>query len=498
MKNLYSYVIKNYLLLTTIPFFFFGGIDIANDIYATHNSESKQYQSVIAQQQTDSKKALLNFDLLEAELVATRISQLDYIVSVTLDSYQYGLKMAEIINSYSANGVPLYYPIFNDQNVQIGQLIVVKDYSAYYTQMVRNILPRIGVFLLILCGVSLLFSRTLTSALKRPFGELQQFALQIASGDYQTPSKTGRNFVEISNIFRALETMRTRLQDTITKLQQSEERYSRTYNLTQVCLFVVNVKHGKIIRSNHQFQQILQQIPVDNQTETLRQFIDLLKTCPSNRSFNYSLRIGNNERHFQVNRSDVYRNEIECSALDITELVIAKQAAESQLVTDALTQIPNRYCFNQFVARANNGEIDSVTVLMIDLNGFKQINDTYGHAAGDHLLIEVATRIKRQLNLTNQAVFRLGGDEFVITISGRVSDEIIHDLAMKIQTACNKPVHYMNKSFTISLSIGIEHFSSHTHLGIEKCLNNADAAMYQAKSSKTGIVYADRLKEKAF
>ncbi|MDN3683690.1 BMP family ABC transporter substrate-binding protein [Vibrio sinaloensis] len=113
MKTLYSYVIKkNYLLLTTIPFVLFGSLSIAKDIYVQHNSESSQYHRVIAQQQNDAKKALINFDLLEAELVATRISQLDYIVSVTLDSYLYGMKMAEIINSESTKGQTLYYPVF--------------------------------------------------------------------------------------------------------------------------------------------------------------------------------------------------------------------------------------------------------------------------------------------------------------------------------------------------------------------------------------------------
>ncbi|MEF1171630.1 diguanylate cyclase domain-containing protein [Vibrio sinaloensis] len=498
MKNLYSYVIKNYLLLTTIPFFIFGGLDIANDIYFTHNVENAQYQRVIDQQQTDSKRALLNFDLLEAELVATRISQLDYIVSVTLDSYQYGMKMAEIINSNSTRGVPLYYPIFDDQRQQIGQLIVVKDYSAYYTQVIYNVLPRAIGFLLILCAISLLFSRILTSALKKPFLDLQRFALQIASGDYQTPSKTDSSFVEITNIFRALETMRAKLKESISKLKLSEERYSRTYNLTQVCLFVVNVKHGKIVRSNQKFNQVLERIPQAVRQSALQHFIDELITCASTESFRHSLDVGGKQRYFQINRSDIYNHEIECSALDITELVTAKQTLESQLVTDVLTQVPNRYRFNQLIWRVNNGELNTVTVLMIDLNGFKQINDTYGHAAGDYLLVEIAKRIKQQLKLSTQTVYRLGGDEFVVTVHDSITKDQVQDLAMRIQAACSQPVQYINKSFSVSLSIGVESFNSDIHLDLERCLNNADAAMYLAKTSKTGIVYASEHPENSF
>ncbi|MDN3683692.1 hypothetical protein QW180_04525 [Vibrio sinaloensis] len=140
--------------------------------------------------------------------------------------------------------------------------------------------------------------------------------------------------------------MRSRLKETISKLKQSEERYSRTYNLTQVCLFVVNTKHGKKL-----FALIISLLrscvlsPHHNQASTLQDFIAQLKDCSSQDSFKYSLNVGDKQRYFQVNRSEALNDEIECSALDITELVIAKQAAESQLVTDVLTQVSNRYCF---------------------------------------------------------------------------------------------------------------------------------------------------------
>lgn len=498
MKTLYSYVIKNYLLLTTIPFVLFGGLSIMKDVYVQHNSENAKYQQVIAQQQNDAKKALTNFDLLEAELVATRISQLDYIVSVTLESYLYGMQMAQIINSDSNKGQTIRYPIFDDNSVQIGQLVVIKDYTAYNTQIVYRALPHAVIFLVITCAISLLFSRTLTSALKRPFAELQQFAFQIANGDYQTPSKTESKFVELTTIFRDLETMRSRLKESISKLKQSEERYSKTYNLTQVCLFVVNTKHGRIVRANQTFSEVLRLIPDERKTITLQDFIAQLKACPSQQSFKYSLSIGNERRYFQVNRSEIHDNEIECSALDITELVIAKQAAESQLVTDALTQVPNRYCFNQFICNANSGSIQDVSVMMIDLNGFKQINDSFGHAAGDHLLIEVARRIKHHLTPEAQTLYRLGGDEFVITIESGFMRSDINQLAQNIQRSCSAPVYYQNRSFTISLSIGVDHFNQDTHLSIEKCLNSADAAMYQAKTHRYDIVYATDLVNNPF
>lgn len=493
MKTLYSYVIIIYLLLTTIPIFIFGGINIGREIYLEHSAETKRYERVIAQQLLESKKALLNFDLLAAELVATRASQLDYVISVKLESDQYAMTMAEIINSGIRGGDRFEYPIYEDQQ-QIGLLTVVKDPHAFTGHIISTTLPKASIFLLILGSIALLFSKVVVSTLKRPFTDLQQFAIQITKGDYQTPSKTDSNFVEITAIFNALETMRNQLKEIITKLTDSEERYSRTYNLTQVCLFVINIKHHKIIRSNSKFTELLALIPQNQQTEKLDEFIQLLFACAHTDSFNYSLNIGTEVRYFKVNRSQTTNDEIECSALDITELVNAKQIAESQLITDVLTQVPNRFCFNHFLARANQGEVNEATIMVIDLNGFKKINDTYGHSAGDQLLIEVAQRLSSSLDLENQKLYRLGGDEFVITIESPFNRNQTNLLAKKAQAVTCEPVHYLDHVFSISLSIGIEHFSQNTPVSIEKCLNNADIAMYRAKTQHLGYTYSeDRL-----
>ena len=492
MKTLHTYVISVYLFLTTIPVLVFGGLGIAREIYLTHNSETERYEQVLSQQQVESRNALLDFDLTEAELVATRVAQLDYIISVKLESFQYAMTMAEIVNSGSKLGETLSYPIYDDHQL-IGQLTVIKDRNAFITDIIYNSAPQALVLLSILSITALLFSRTIVSALKRPFMGLQKFAFQITNGDYQTPSRTDSDFVEIAGIFKALETMRAKLKTTITQLKDSEERYSKTYNLTQVCLFVIDIQQRKLVRSNSMFNQILSQIPTEERRGKLDRFLTQLLDHDHTESFHYSLEFNGLLNHYQVNHSPEIQGEIECSALDITQLIEANRLAERQLVTDVLTQVSNRFCFNRFIDRVGKGQVNDVTIMMIDLNGFKTINDTYGHNAGDKVLVDIAHRLNQALEHTYQNIYRLGGDEFVITIEAPFNMNKVQQLAAKIQTTAYIPVQHQNHQLSVSLSIGIEHYSHNKYASIEKSLNNADILMYQAKSDGLGVKFSPAL-----
>ena len=365
-----------------------------------------------------------------------------------------------------------------------------KDQRAFLHSIFISTVPKAVSFLVILSALGFLFSWVVLSVLKPAFSELQRFAFQITNGDYLTPSQTSSKFAEIAVIFKAMEAMRTKLLLTISDLKSSEERYSKTYNLTQVCLFVIDVDQTKITRSNNQFREIFRQIPQDETQRATRDFMRQLLSCHHNDSFNFSLNVHSGIRHFQVNRSKTAHGEIECSALDISELVKAKHKAELQLVTDALTKVPNRFSFNDFIAKANNNEIAEVTVLMIDLNGFKFINDTFGHAAGDQLLFEVASRLNAQLESNRQSLYRLGGDEFVITLESSYDEAKVRAFVHKLVSIEHEPVHYHEHSFAPSLSIGIEHYSRQDGTPIERTLNSADLAMYRAKSMGSGVAFS--------
>jgi diguanylate cyclase (GGDEF)-like protein len=115
-----------------------------------------------------------------------------------------------------------------------------------------------------------------------------------------------------------------------------------------------------------------------------------------------------------------------------------------------------------------------VTVLYLDLDNFKTINDTHGHAAGDRVLVEVADRLARVLRPMD-TVARLGGDEFAIVAEG-LPESAARDLAERVVDALSAPVG----DLPISASVGLAH-SARVPLDVDALLSAADAEMYRAK-----------------
>jgi diguanylate cyclase (GGDEF)-like protein len=156
---------------------------------------------------------------------------------------------------------------------------------------------------------------------------------------------------------------------------------------------------------------------------------------------------------------------------------------------DQLTRLPNRRFYDERISLAlrRAAEHDSMTgLLFMDLNAFKQINDTHGHGAGDKLLIAVAQRVQNALRETD-LVARLGGDEFVAVLEDVKSPEEVTRLAHKLSQAIEQPLHVRQQVLNFSCSIGVAIFpidGRQQHELEEK----ADKAMYLAK--KRGIPVA--------
>ncbi len=149
---------------------------------------------------------------------------------------------------------------------------------------------------------------------------------------------------------------------------------------------------------------------------------------------------------------------------------------------DGLTALPNRSLFNKLLTQAISQaqrHHRQLAVAFVDLDGFKHINDTLGHEAGDELLTEVATRLKGCLR-DSDAVARLGGDEFVVLLSELVEEKYAATVAEKIVTAIAKPFTLMGQEFRVTASIGISTYPT-DGLDEQTLTKNADVAMYQAK-----------------
>ncbi len=153
---------------------------------------------------------------------------------------------------------------------------------------------------------------------------------------------------------------------------------------------------------------------------------------------------------------------------------------------DHLTGLPNRVLFKDRLTQAVNlaqRTKDQFTLMYIDLNNFKDVNDSYGHNAGDLLLKEFASRLKSSVRRSD-TVARIGGDEFTIILNNMGSTPQIIYIAQKILERMDEPFLIQGKEFEVGCSIGIAIYPDTSDCA-ESLQRNDDIAMYQAK--KTGI-----------
>ncbi|MFI8415086.1 diguanylate cyclase domain-containing protein [Serratia sp. NPDC078593] len=154
---------------------------------------------------------------------------------------------------------------------------------------------------------------------------------------------------------------------------------------------------------------------------------------------------------------------------------------------DSLTGLPNRAFFEGRLSRVL-GDIDTtekLAVLFIDGDRFKEVNDNYGHAAGDAVLIAIAGRIRAQLR-DSDLVARLGGDEFAVLLAPIQKIEDVIPIADSIIDCMSQPIVLPNdESIEVSLSIGIAFYPEHA-TAPQDLLHQADEAMYQAKHRYNG------------
>jgi diguanylate cyclase (GGDEF)-like protein len=172
---------------------------------------------------------------------------------------------------------------------------------------------------------------------------------------------------------------------------------------------------------------------------------------------------------------------------DVTEQKKARRLLEYLSHYDYLTQLTNRVYFEQILqkslARARRSQ-QKVALLFLDLNKFKEINDTYGHYAGDKLLIQIAERLKQCLREADTAS-RLGGDEFTIILEGLGEKNEVEPIAKRIIETISEPISIDGHILSINASIGIAVFPKDGET-IEELIRNADKAMYLVKKRHSG------------
>jgi diguanylate cyclase (GGDEF)-like protein/PAS domain S-box-containing protein len=174
-------------------------------------------------------------------------------------------------------------------------------------------------------------------------------------------------------------------------------------------------------------------------------------------------------------------------AHDITDLKAAQRRLEFEATHDPLTGLANRALFREIGERAlalSGRTGDPVAVLFLDLDGFKLVNDSYGHDVGDLLLAMVARRVVETIR-AGDVLARLGGDEFVILCDRPRSTAQMLELSDRIIETVSQPFTIDDHEVRVGLSIGIA-FSHAERSGIAELIRDADVALYRAKHEGRG------------
>jgi diguanylate cyclase (GGDEF)-like protein/PAS domain S-box-containing protein len=192
------------------------------------------------------------------------------------------------------------------------------------------------------------------------------------------------------------------------------------------------------------------------------------------------------EAHVTDLREDRHVRSVVLNARDVTERVELEGQLTRQAFYDSLTGLANRALFrdrlDQALARSERSNA-LLALLIVDLDTFKQVNDTLGHDAGDQLLQELATRFAATTRVSD-TLARLGGDEFAVLVEGADESRAV-GMAKRLLERLAEPVSLVGRNFTIGASIGIV-----LHPGgagkSEDLLRHADLAMYEAKETGRG------------
>jgi diguanylate cyclase (GGDEF)-like protein len=158
---------------------------------------------------------------------------------------------------------------------------------------------------------------------------------------------------------------------------------------------------------------------------------------------------------------------------------------EYMAYNDRLTNIPNRSLLldrlEQDMAQVGRRNLE-LAVAYLDLDGFKKINDDYGHAVGDQLLISVVDEMKKSLR-DGDTLARVGGDEFVAVLADLKSIEESFPILDRLINSASLPMQINNIKMQVSVSIGVTYYPQDGEVNVEELLHQADQAMYKAKNS---------------
>ncbi len=284
-------------------------------------------------------------------------------------------------------------------------------------------------------------------------------------------------------------------------LRESEERFRSAFNYAPIGIALVSPS-GNWLKVNHALCEILgysEEEFLDSNFQSMLFFDDLKVTLAKVQELlaGKFLTCQMEQRYLHKDKKTVWASWSVSAAVhaksehpnlifqiqDITDKKVAEDQLQYEAKHDALTNLPNRAFFmsrlEQALAKVKVSPNYQISVLFIDLDRFKIVNDSLGHFIGDQLLVGIADRLRDCLR-PDDIVARLGGDEFTILVEGEYQQKEVLGIAERLQSKFSLPFDLSGHEIYSSASIGILH-RSEKHLTPEDMMRDADTAMYHAK-----------------
>lgn len=418
---------------------------------------------------------------------------------------------------------PLSSPFSSQQT--IGQLIISPNIQFHFTEALHAAYSNAinSMFLIVSTTLILLF--VVRSKISKPLVEVSDTLHAIKAGEKNRLTvleshkydEFGRLVNDINGLLKNLEIKLAQEQILRKSVQHMEKQLRHIYESSSAGLFLLDI-NGNLISHNPTLLQVIQPLldrKQSNQTIIGENFASMF----IEEKDEFQLMLGNALRLEQLQTQDfslqlergattwvhcllskaidsLGETRIEGVVFDVSKRVINEQATKHKAEHDSLTGLFLRQAIRErFDSHALKENTPEMSILLLDLDGFKQVNDTYGHDAGDQVLITVAKRLKSCVR-TSDLVARIGGDEFLIIIFNNQVSNIEFTIAYNMVQSIQHPI-VINQGISINIgaSIGIATTLLHGQ-NFDTLVKSADESMYEIKrQGKNGYAIKDDAKQ---
>jgi diguanylate cyclase (GGDEF)-like protein/PAS domain S-box-containing protein len=421
-----------------------------------------------------------------------------------------GLMLENERNTPAGQGVAIIrkLPSPFDKQQTVGTITV--DSEAYYSQQEAKhgaFMNALNSFLLIGLTTGLILF-VVRARLAKPLTQVSDTLHAISAGEQNRIAplfnnkndELGRLVLDINKLLNVLETKFANERTLREKIEHIEKQLRTIFESSSAGLFQLD-QTGKLLTCNPTLTKVFNKHQLSNDEIIGKDFADLFFEHPEHfrqmshdatqsgqleaRDFALNINPENDGLWIHCLLSKIGDNDshhhFEGVIFDISKRIEAEQAIRYQAEYDTMTGLLRRPAAEAKLKALLAAPIQlPVTVLLLDLDGFKAINDVYGHDAGDLVLIETAKRFKNNLR-GNDIAARLGGDEFMIVLNKCDVKDVELTIAEKIIRAVQVPITLnANTNVQVGVSIGIATYPTHGH-DLASLLKAADEAMYEVK-----------------